>query len=332
MPQLLDKYQKIAVKEVHNEVYKLPDVSICIQTYKHVEYIRECLDSILNQRTAYSYEILIGEDNSTDGTREICIEYANKYTDKIRLFLHHRENNILINGKPTGRFNSVYNVLQSRGKYIARCEGDDYWTDLYKLQKQVDFLETNPKYSMCCTNFSEVNEEGKLLKEFGWSEKYRNPIITHLDIIEYYHPKTLTVVFRKDALPEQLPKEYFSTPNGDTFLFALLSRKGPAAYLNFISGHYRVNQGGIWSMKSPKHRLEMAERSLLKMKEFFSFSEEQKAVNAKLSRIKIFEAKLHFQSWKLLSAGIKIYKSLKQTFKLNEKQINGILILYKLRN
>ena len=164
---------------------------------------------------------------------------------------------------------------------------------------------------MCCTNFSEVNEEGKLLKEFGWSEKYRNPIITHLDIIEYYHPKTLTVVFRKDALPEQLPKEYFSVANGDTFLFALLSRKGPAAYLNFLSGHYRINQGGICSMKSPKHRLAMAERSLLKMKEFFSFSEEQQAVNAKLSRIKIRYAQEYLKNWEIINAFRAIYESLK---------------------
>src|SRR5690606_25596514 len=109
-------------------------------------YIRECLDSILMQKTDFPFEILLGEDASTDGTREISIEYADKYPDKIRLFLHHRENNIEILGTPTGRFNSLYNLFSARGTFIALCEGDDFWTDEKKLQKQYEFMVTNPDY------------------------------------------------------------------------------------------------------------------------------------------------------------------------------------------
>ncbi len=136
---LKKKYQKKVVQELAGNAPKNPVVSICVQTYQHVNYIRECLDGILMQETTFPFEILLGEDNSTDGTREICMEYAMKFPDKIRLFLHHRENNIKINGSPTGRFNFFYNFHKARGKHIALCEGDDYWTDPLKLQKQVDF-------------------------------------------------------------------------------------------------------------------------------------------------------------------------------------------------
>ena len=138
------KYQKIKPEEVVNTTASEPLVSICVQTYQHVDFIKDCLDGILKQETSFPFEILLGEDASTDGTREICLEYAEKYPDKIRLFLHHRENNIKINGKPTGRFIFLYNMFSARGKYIALCEGDDYWTDPLKLQKQVGFLEKIP--------------------------------------------------------------------------------------------------------------------------------------------------------------------------------------------
>jgi len=143
MKELIKKYQKVPVREYSNQVNKKPVVSVCVQTYQHVNYIKDCLDGILMQKTTFPSEILLGEDASTDGTREVCIEYAEKYPKKIRLFLHHRKNNIKINGSPTGRFNFLYNLYSARGKYIAICEGDDYWTDPYKLQKQVDFLDVN---------------------------------------------------------------------------------------------------------------------------------------------------------------------------------------------
>ena len=85
------------------------------------------------------FEILVGEDASSDGTRDVCIAYAKKYPKKIKLFLHSRENNIRVYGKPTAKFNSAYNSYNAKGKYIAICEGDDFWTDPLKLQKQVDF-------------------------------------------------------------------------------------------------------------------------------------------------------------------------------------------------
>ena len=117
-------------------------VSVCVQTYNHEKYIKQCLDSILAQVTSFDFEIILGEDDSNDNTRNICIDYAKNSPEKIKLFLRHRKDVIYINNVPTGRYNFISNLNESRGKYIALCEGDDYWTDKNKLQKQVDFLKS----------------------------------------------------------------------------------------------------------------------------------------------------------------------------------------------
>jgi glycosyltransferase involved in cell wall biosynthesis len=124
-----ENYQKIPVDIFPNHVIESPLVSVNVVTYQHVHYIKDCLEEFIMQKTNFPFEILLGEDHSTHGTREICIEYAQKYPDKIRLFLHHRKNNIEINGRITGLFNFLYNFFSLRGKYITICKGDDYWTD-----------------------------------------------------------------------------------------------------------------------------------------------------------------------------------------------------------
>jgi glycosyltransferase involved in cell wall biosynthesis len=103
----------------------------------------------LKQKTNFEFEFIIGDDDSDDGTREVCIDYANKYPDIIKLYLHKKENKRLVLGKKSGIFQIAYNLIHSNGKYIAICSGDDYWTDSYKLQKQFDFMENNPNYSLC---------------------------------------------------------------------------------------------------------------------------------------------------------------------------------------
>lgn len=142
-------YQKAEVTIHANEVTKNPLVSICVQTYQHAAYIKACLDGILMQKTSFPFEVLLGEDASSDETRAICIDYAQKHPDKIRLFLHKRENNIKIDGAFTGRFNLLYNLYNAQGKYIAICEGDDFWVDDQKLEKQVTALQAHPDINIC---------------------------------------------------------------------------------------------------------------------------------------------------------------------------------------
>ena len=140
-----------------------PLVSVTVATYQHVNYIKECLDGILMQKTDFPYEIILGEDGSTDGTQQICKEYAEKFPDKIRLFIRDRRLSQYIgsDGKVT-RFNGVWNRMSSRGKYIAWCEGDDFWVDPYKLQKQVDFLEKHPECVYSCHRYIIYDENTKV--------------------------------------------------------------------------------------------------------------------------------------------------------------------------
>lgn len=120
-----------------------PMVSIRTSTYNHGRYIRQCIESILAQKVNFKYEFIIGEDCSTDDTRKIVLEYAEKYPDIIRVVTADKNLGMKANGMRC--------IERCRGKYIAICEGDDYWADPYKLQKQVDYMESHPECAVCAT-------------------------------------------------------------------------------------------------------------------------------------------------------------------------------------
>jgi glycosyltransferase involved in cell wall biosynthesis len=131
-----------------------PLVSICCLTFNHEAFVRQCLDGFLMQKTDFDIEILVHDDASTDNTQSILREYESKYPDKI--FPLYETENKYSNGYK-GRMDIVFNYARARGKYIASCEGDDYWTDPQKLQKQVDFMESHPDYSVCFHRWSNLN-------------------------------------------------------------------------------------------------------------------------------------------------------------------------------
>ena len=142
-----------------------PLVSVCVAAYQHGAFIAQCLDSILSQESTFPFEIIIGEDGSSDNTREICQAYADRHPDKIRLFLRNREETTR---KRDGRmlyFNFKLVLMSCRGKYMAWCEGDDYWCDNSKLQKQCDFLEQHPDYGLVYSRFGVVNHAGEITGE-----------------------------------------------------------------------------------------------------------------------------------------------------------------------
>lgn len=127
-------------------------VSVIVITYNHEKFIKQALDSILMQKVNFKYEILIGDDASTDNTPEILKEYKDRYPDIIRLYL---------NTVNLGATRNAYNLLKAaKGIYLATCEGDDYWTDKNKLQIQVDFLDSHKEYIGCCHKFKIVDEYG----------------------------------------------------------------------------------------------------------------------------------------------------------------------------
>ena len=136
-------------------------VNVCMITYNHRFFISEAIESILQQETDFDYMLLIGEDNSTDGCREICEQYAARFPEKIRLITSS------VNVGMMQNFLRTYRACEA--PYIAFCEGDDYWTDTKKLQKQVDFMEHNPNYSSCFHNVTirSSNAEGYVDRDFA---------------------------------------------------------------------------------------------------------------------------------------------------------------------
>lgn len=214
-------------------------VSICSITFNHAAYIRECLDGFLMQKCDFDFEILIHDDASTDGTSDIIKEYQEKYPHIIKPIIQ-TENKW---SKGVRTIQSTYNFSRAKGKYIAMCEGDDYWTDPLKLQKQVEFLESNSGYSMCFTN-------AKVLLEGNIGKSYKN-LYSHLtsgeysgtDILKKWTIPTASVVYRRIENIEFPIDDRFIF--GDIVLFLTLARYGKLYCINEKTVVYRRNIGGI---------------------------------------------------------------------------------------
>lgn len=260
----------------------LPLVNTSTMTYNHENYIKDCIEGILLQKTTFPVRVLIHDDASTDKTSEIVREYELKYPKLIKAF-YQKQNTFRHEKKRELR--SEYTSWRV-GKYQALCEGDDYWTDPLKLQKQVGFMENNAEFSMCCTNYSVVNENGKVIHKLAWGENKRAPVITQEMILRDYKPKTLTSLIRRSALPDKIPNVLAGSPNGDNVICALVSDYGPAAYLDFNSGCYRVNEQGVWSKKSELEQKKMQLVTFLNMKKYFREKAQQKAIDERIGRIK----------------------------------------------
>ncbi len=229
-----------------------PLVSVLVTTYQQEKYIAQCLDGLLKQKTNFDFEIIIGEDESTDNTREICKQYAEEHQDKIRLYLRDRKDSAIYDesGKFIKSINYFLTHKSSKGKYIAICEGDDYWTDPLKLQKQVDFLEKNEDYSICFHNV-EVLEGDKIIGEI---ENYDKQDYTIEDLLQGNFIANVSVMRRN--IIKELPGWVYECKAGDYALHILYSTCGKIHYVNENMAVYR--QGvGVWSSLSNKEILEL---------------------------------------------------------------------------
>jgi glycosyltransferase involved in cell wall biosynthesis len=236
---------------------KVITVSISIVTFNHEKYIKDCLEGILMQQTTFPFEIILGEDESKDATREICKEYARRHPDIIKLFLRNRKDVIHINGTATGRYNFIENLTAASGKYIAICEGDDYWTDPLKLQKQVDFMEANPDYNICFHEVGVFNQtEGILQKNSITRKVAETTTIEELANGNYIH--TPSVLFRNNF---NLPKWFQESPTGDWTLYMIMAKDGKIKKLPGTMAVYRQHGNGVWSGKSQLSRMDMTLKS-----------------------------------------------------------------------
>jgi len=208
-------------------------VSVFMITYNHEKYIKKAIDGILMQKVNFSYEIIIGEDCSQDNTRSILNEYFKKYPSKIKLLLH--EKNI-------GMHENVNAVWREcRGKYIASCEGDDYWIDPNKLQKQVNFLERHPQYIGTAHKIQVIDDKGKFLN-IQTPFNFKKKDYTLADAKKGLYPGQIaTLVFRNILKHNPIDFQSLAECNasGDIKLIVFLSLFGKIYCFDDIMSYYR---------------------------------------------------------------------------------------------
>lgn len=253
----------------------VPIVSVCMITYNHEKYIAQAIEGVLMQKTEFNYNLIIGEDCSNDRTRFICKKYQSSNPNKIVL-LDSNEN--------LGPLRNFTRTLREcNGKYIAICEGDDFWTDDKKLSMQVNMMESNKKLSMCFTNRRLIDTENQILSEDTISPKYKK-LVNSRDIILNFTPPTQTILFRSEFLEEFILEGLEMVFNGDLFLSALISLKGKVGYIDEVTANYRVTNEGIYSGINFLTRLEHKIKTLKILNKHLS-SEKQKLVKRRIAGI-----------------------------------------------
>lgn len=223
-------------------ITKRKKVSCHVITYNHINYISKCIDGILMQKTNFDFEIVIGDDVSTDGTREIVKEYASRFPDLIRLNLRDKRGT----GIP-GKENFMSTLEMCDGEYITLCDGDDYWTDPLKLQKQVDFLEQNKEYSICFHNVKYIDISGGETKHKNFNSGSIEKTFTIEDLSTGNFIDAPSVVFRNND--KILPSWFKYSPIGDYPLHMINASFGLIKYFPEEMAVYRVGSG-VWSTKS----------------------------------------------------------------------------------
>lgn len=239
-------------------------VSISIITYNQKDFIRQTLDGILMQKTNFAFEVLIHDDCSTDGTTEIIKEYEEKYPEIIKPI--YEEENQFSKGRGIVR-NFIFSRVQ--GKYIAFCEGDDYWTDENKLQKQVDFLEANPDYTVCFHRVRKIYEP-KIHEDevFPSDSAIKNIGEFNLEnLLKNNFMHTNSVMFRWAAV-ENISKDFpdYIMP-GDWYFNLFFASNGKIKFLDEVMSVYRVNSNGVW-FESYTNRDKLLVRNCDKMMNF----------------------------------------------------------------
>lgn len=220
-----------------------PLVTIRCLVYNHAPYLRQCLDGFVKQKTNFRFEALVHDDASTDGSADIIREYAEKYPDIIVPLLE-TEN---LYSRQDGSFTRSMN-LHTRGKYVAFCEGDDYWPNENKLQEQVDFLETHPDYSAIFGTAEVVSENGSSVQG-TYPKGLKKDTLELSDLLKRNWVQTCTVMYRW---------RFYSAPSfeeilvpgiipGDWMMLLAHAQKGKVYYeRNRVWGRYRRHAGSMW--------------------------------------------------------------------------------------
>ena len=222
-------------------------VSVCCFTYNHAPYLSKALDSVLSQKTNFRYEIIIGDDCSTDGSQDIINAYAIKFPDLIKTIYQP------VNSRGKKNFSDVYKSAE--GQYVIALETDDYWTDPYKLQKQIDFLECYSDYVICSHRYRICLKEEKVMndeiKPIGDLSDGMSFDLSFL-IRGGWLFQPLSVVYRKSALDLDTYSKYAIYI--DVALFYAILKNGKGYCMPDVMGVYRIHEKGVWSGLDLNHQ------------------------------------------------------------------------------
>ena len=216
-------------------------VSVIVATYNQKHYIGQAIESVLAQQTNFEYEILVGDDCSTDGAQAVILEYEKRFPDKVKAVLHPK------NLGQNGLFNTIETLKLVKGEYVTVLDGDDYYININKLQKQADFLDANPSFTACFHNTKVVYEFENNREEI-LNPPDQKPIITIEDLVdedEVWFMGTSAVMFRKALVNYDTCASWvFRSSSGDIPRYILLAKQGPIGYLPEIMSVYRKNRAG----------------------------------------------------------------------------------------
>lgn len=241
-------------------------VSISCITFNHAPFIHKCLEGFLMQQVNFPLEVLIHDDASTDGTQEIIAAFQQKYPEVIFPLLQNANQY----QRGVRGMNARFNFPRARGKYIALCEGDDYWTDPLKLQKQVDFLEKNPDVVLCGHDSVLVNKNDEIIQTTALEERQKKDC-SGLDLQKCFGILTQTMCFRNMPGLKAMPKQAFEISNGDKFLISFLGQFGSYKYMSEVKpSAYRLHDGGVWSATSLLNRKKMMTNTYAKIRDYYS--------------------------------------------------------------
>ncbi len=212
-------------------------VSVAMITHNHERFITQAVESVMMQQTSFNFEVVIGEDCSTDNTRQILIELQRKYPNKLKLRLQEQN---------TGGYENFRQVLQAcRGQYLAILEGDDFWTSPQKLQTQADALDKNPDWSICAHRVKVFFEDGSQPSCLA-PESDPKPVSTLDDLARGPFVYTSAAVFRR--IPVELyPDWFFHVEIGDYAQSLFYAQHGKIGFIDEVMSAYRKHVGGFWS-------------------------------------------------------------------------------------
>ena len=280
---------------------EMPLLSVCFICYNQAAFIRQALDSVLAQKVNFSWEIIIADDYSTDGTREIVLEYQSRYPGLIRVLP--RDSNL----GPAKNFIDLIN--SAKGKYIAYLEGDDYWTLDTKLQQQVDFLQENPLFAICFTDCMETYSEDPadpVNHLFGGSGG--QTVTSANELIFRNYIQTCTVVFRNNFF-KKFPDWYIDLKIGDWPFHLLNAQYGAIKFFPDVSAVHRNHSSGLWSSRNILSRIYAAISMFDKLERYTTLGKLSNFKRAK-SNIYLSSVKYHARKGNVVKATRNFFKGI----------------------